>query len=142
MADLPSSAGELFGHVTATKASLYRRILEVFAAAKRQFQLQLRPEDVMSAAHWDRVPPTSEELQEALDQLVVWGNLQAQPDMSRVSTLEDFYRKRLMYRLTAGGAAVEAGLQVFVEALAKGGELQSVALDDILTELTALLRMA
>jgi uncharacterized protein (TIGR02677 family) len=142
MTSLPSSASELFAHVTATKAGLYRRILEVFATAKRQFQLQLRPEDVVGAAHWEGMPPTREELQEALDQLVIWGNLQAQQDMSRASSLEEFYRKRLMYRLTAGGVAVEAGLDAFVEALAKRGELQSVALDDILAELIALARMA
>jgi uncharacterized protein (TIGR02677 family) len=96
----------------------------------------------MAAARWDGAPPTSDGLQEALDQLVSWGNLQAQQDMSRVSTLEEFYRRHLMYRLTAGGAAVEAGLEVFVATLAKRGELQSVALDDIRTELMALLRMA
>jgi uncharacterized protein (TIGR02677 family) len=138
MGDLPSTAAGLFNHVSADKASLYRAILEVFAAAKRQFQLQLRPEEVTAAARWAGDPPPIHVLQYALDQLVEWGNLQAQPDMSRVATLEDYYRKRLMYRLTHGGVAAEAGLQTFVETLAKRGELQSVALEDILTELVAL----
>jgi len=58
MGDLPSSASDLFSHVTATNASLYRAILEVFTATRRQFQLQLR---LMSAGRWDGSPPTADE---------------------------------------------------------------------------------
>ena len=77
-------------------------------------------------------------VQQALGQLVDWGNLQSQPDTARVATIEDFYRKRLLYRMTPGGEAVEAGLQAFVEALARRAELQSVALDDIRARLISL----
>lgn len=70
-------------------------------------------------------------VQQARGQLIEWGNLQAQPDTARVSTIEDFYRKRQLYRMTGGGEAVEAGLQAFSETLARRAELQSVALDDI-----------
>ncbi|NJO12186.1 MAG: TIGR02677 family protein [Gammaproteobacteria bacterium] len=139
---LPDSATDLFSHVTADKAALYRSILEVFAAAKRQFRLHLRPDEVLTDAHWPDGTPTLEEVQAALSQLTAWGNLQAQPDTARVSTIEDFYRKRLLYRMTAGGEAVEAGLEVFVQTLARRGELQSVALDDILARLTSLDRLA
>ena len=34
------------------------------------------------------------------------GNLEAQPDMARVSSLSDYYRARFLYRLSAGGEAV------------------------------------
>ncbi len=135
---LPRSASALFSHVVADNAPLYRAILDVFAASKRQFRLHLRPDEVLAEAAWPEAPPSAEAVQQALGQLVDWGNLLAQPDTARVATIEDFYRKRLLYRMTAGGEAVETGLQAFVEALARRAELQSVALDDIRARLIAL----
>lgn len=35
---------------------LYRAILEVFAASKRQFRLHLRPDDVLAEATWPGAP--------------------------------------------------------------------------------------
>lgn len=140
---LPDATAQLFGHITADRAPLYRAILEVFAAAKRQFRLHLRPDEVLSDAQWpDSTPPSLDDVQNALAQLTAWGNLQAQPDTARVATIEDFYRKRLLYRLTAGGEAVEASLEVFVQTLARRGELQSVALDDIRARLISLAQLA
>jgi len=135
---LPRAAPALFSHVVADNAPLYRAILDVFAASKRQFRLHLRPDEVLAEATWGTAPPALETVQQALGQLVDWGNLQAQPDTARVATIEDFYRKRLLYRMTSGGEAVEAGLQAFVEALARRAELQSVALDDIRARLISL----
>lgn len=137
----PSAAADLFRHVSAEKAPQYRAIMDVFAAAKRQFRLHLRPDEVLAEAQWTGVAPPIEEIQQALAQLTDWGNLQAQPDTARVATIEDFNRKRLLFRLTAGGEAAEAGLAAFMEALAHRGELQSVALEDILTRLSALQRL-
>jgi uncharacterized protein (TIGR02677 family) len=125
---LPRSASALFGHVIAENAPLYRAILDVFAASKRQFRLHLRPDEVLAEAAWPAGLPTLETVQQALAQVVEWGNLESQPDTARVATIEDFYRKRLLYRMTSGGEAVEAGLQAFVEVLARRAELQSVAL--------------
>ena len=45
---LPRSAPALFSHVMAENAPLYRAILDVFAASKRQFRLHLRPDDVLA----------------------------------------------------------------------------------------------
>lgn len=139
---LPPSAAPLFGHVTADKATKYRAIMDLFAAAKRQFRLHLRPDEVLAEASWSGEVPSLEALQAMLDQLTEWGNLQAQVDNSRVATIEDFYRRRLLYRMSPGGEAVEAGLQAFIAALGRRGELQSVALDDILARLSALERLA
>ncbi|OGA38292.1 MAG: TIGR02677 family protein [Betaproteobacteria bacterium RIFCSPLOWO2_12_FULL_62_13] len=133
---------DLFRHVTADKAALYRAIMDTFAAAKRQFRLHLRPDEVRAAAQWPGEPPPLEEIQQALAQLVEWGNLRSQPDTARVTTLEDFYRARFLYSLTSGGEAVESGLAAFAEALARRGELQSVALEDILGRLSALSALA
>lgn len=138
---VPEGTARLFSHVTADKTALYRAIMAAFASARRQFRLHLRPDEVRAEARWPGEPPSDEALQGALDQLAEWGNLEAQVDNSRVATIEDFYRRRLLYRLTPGGEAVEAGLAAFVEALGRRGELQSVALDDILARLAALERL-
>src|SRR5688500_3912744 len=87
---LPASAADWFSHVTADKAEVYRAIMGAFATAKRQFRLHLRPDEVLAEAAWSGLAPPPEAVQAALDQLTTWGNLQAQIDTSRVSTLEEF----------------------------------------------------
>ncbi|MBA2408521.1 MAG: TIGR02677 family protein [Gammaproteobacteria bacterium] len=139
---ISTSNATLFRHVTTDHANNYRTIMHCFAAAKRQFRLHLRPDEILLDAQWPAAAPGADELTTWLAQLVDWGNLQAQPDTARVSTIEDFYRKRLLYRLTPGGEAAEVGLQAFAEALARKGELQSVALADILDRLEGLAQLA
>ena len=129
---------DLFRHVTAEKAAHYRAIMQAFAAAKRQFRLHLRPDEVRAEAPWPALVPPVEEVQQALSQLVDWGNLEAQPDTARVQTIEDFYRARFLYRLSHGGEAVETALDAFAQALMRRGELQSVALEDIIARLNGL----
>jgi uncharacterized protein (TIGR02677 family) len=142
MNSLAVSAGDLFRHVSADKAAHYRAIMDTFAAAKRQFRLQLRPDEVQLEASWPGQTPSLEEIQLSLAQLAGWGNLEAQPDTSRVSSIEDFYRARYLYRLSLGGEAVETALAVFAKTLSRQSELQTVALEDILTQLNALLALA
>jgi uncharacterized protein (TIGR02677 family) len=126
-----TDAADLFRHVSADKAPFYRCIMDVFAAAKRQYRLQLRPDEVLGEAQWPGAPPTAEEVNAALAQLTAWGNLESHPDMARVSSLDDYYRARFLYRLSQGGEAVEAALIVFVRTLQRRAELQTVALEDI-----------
>ncbi|HCN89448.1 MAG TPA: TIGR02677 family protein, partial [Oxalobacteraceae bacterium] len=136
------NARDLFRHVSADKAQFYRVIMETFAAAKRQFRLHLRPDEVQIEADWQGAAPPLEEIQLALSQLAEWGNLESQPDTARVSSIEDFYRARFLYRLSIGGEAVEAALAVFAQALKRRGELQTIALEDIFNRLEALLALA
>lgn len=131
-------ARELFRHVTADKGAVYRVVMDVFAAAKRQFRPYLRPDEVLREAAWPGEPPTLEEVRSALAQLVEWGNLESQPDMARVASIEDYYLARFLYRLSHGGEAVESALAAFMQALKRRGELQSVALEDIHSRLEAL----
>ena len=133
---------ELFRHVSADKSALYRCILDVFAAAKRQYRLQLRPDEVLAEAHWPGPPPAIDEINLLLAQLAAWGNLESQPDTARVSNISDFYRARFLYRLSRNGEAVEAGLAVFVQTLQRRAELQSVALEDIAGRLRSLRALA
>src|SRR6202790_2353457 len=109
------NARELFRHVSADKSSLYRAIMDAFAAAKRGFRLHLRPDEVLAEAEWNGCPPALEEIQLALAQLTEWGNLESQPDTARVASISDFYRARFLYRLSHGGEAVETSLAVFFQ---------------------------
>jgi uncharacterized protein (TIGR02677 family) len=137
-----SNSAELFRHVSAEKARFYRGVMDVFAAAKRQYRLQLRPDEVLAEALWPDVPPHIEEVNAALVQLATWGNLESHPDTARVSSLTDFYRARFLYRLSQGGEAVESALALFVQTLQRRAELQTVALEDIASRLLALRALA
>lgn len=138
-----ANAADLFRHVSAERAPAYRAVLDAFAAAKRQFRLHLRPDEVRAEAKWpDGNTPALEEVQSLLAQLVAWGNLRAQADTARVATIEDFYRAKFLYQLSREGEAVETGLAAFAQALERRAELQTVALEDIQTQLAALARLA
>ncbi len=138
-----NDSADLFRHVSAEKAPFYRAIMDVFAAAKRQYRLRLRPDEVLAEARWtEAAPPRIEEVNAALAQLAAWGNLESQPDTARVASLADFYRARFLYRLSQGGEAVESALAVFVQMLRRRAELQSVALEDIASQLRSLLTLA
>ncbi|OIJ97381.1 TIGR02677 family protein [Streptomyces monashensis] len=131
-----------FTHLTVPNAALYRAVMGVFVAAKERFTVHLRPEDVQAALPAERRPAEVEDVARALDSLVGWGNLRADPDTARVTAVEDFYRKRFIYQLTRAGEAAEEALGVFGEALGRSGALQAVALHDIVTQLRALLVVA
>jgi uncharacterized protein (TIGR02677 family) len=135
-------ARELFRHVSAEKSSLYRAIMDAFAAAKRGFRLHLRPDEVIAEGEWNGSPPALGDIQLALTQLTEWGNLESQPDTARVASISDFYRARFLYRLSQGGEAVESALAVFVQALRRRAELQTVALEDIANRLQVLRALA
>ncbi|MBE9376435.1 DUF2397 family protein [Saccharopolyspora sp. HNM0983] len=78
--------------------------MATFLNAKRRFTVHLRPEDVHGEL--DNGPEVSV-IAGALTQLVEWGNLRADPDTSRVTTVEDFHRARFLYQLTRHGEATE-----------------------------------
>ncbi|MET7431280.1 TIGR02677 family protein [Streptomyces flaveolus] len=114
----------------------------VFMAAKERFAVHLRPEEVHAALAREHRPADLDTVAKALDSLVEWGNLRADPDTSRVTAVEDFYRKRFIYQLTRAGEAAEQALSAYDEALGRRGALQAVALHDIVTQLRALLVLA
>lgn len=139
---MAAESRELFRHVSAEKSALYRSVMDCFAAAKRQFRLHLRPDEVLAEGAWPGTPPRIEEIQAALAALAEWGNLESQPDTARVASLGDFYRARFIYRLSQGGEAVETALAAFERALRHRAELQTVALEDIANRLQTLLALA
>jgi uncharacterized protein (TIGR02677 family) len=124
-----------FTHLSVPNADQYRHVLRTFARAKERFIVHLRPEDVAAEMRVE----ADEQLTDALDQLVRWGNLRADIDTGRVTTVEDFHRKRSLYQLTAAGQAAEQAIAFYEEAIGRRGQLQSVALTDIAGQLQALL---
>ena len=138
MADEVPAAAQPFTHLSVPHAGQYRRLLQVFARAKERFIVHLRPEDIAAELRAE----ADDQLTEALEQLVRWGNLRADVDTSRVTTVEDFHRKRSLYQLTAEGHAAEQSIAFYEEAIGRRGQLQSVALADIAGQLQALLALA
>lgn len=130
-----------FAYLTSQNAALYRQVMLAFVAAKRRFVVHLRSDDVLAEfAEHGLVEPKA--ITDALAQLVEWGNLRADPDTSRVTSVEDFHRARFLYQLTHEGEAVERSLAVFDEQLGRRGALQAVALEDILMGLRSLRELA
>lgn len=132
-----------FAHLNGSNAGLYRAVMAAFVQAKRRFTVHMRPEDVHEAllARQGSAPELTE-VTAALASLEEWGNLRADPDTSRVTTVEDFHRARYLYQLTRHGEAAEEALAAYDEALGRRGALQAVALADIVTQLRALLTLA
>jgi len=133
-----SAARRVFAHLSQEHAGSYRAILETFATAREQFQIHLRPAEIlrgMTDAGSD--PADEEELAARLQQLVEWGNLERTPDRVAAATVEDFYRARYLYQLSEEGEAAESALRHFEEVLHRPGELQTAALRDIIEFLDA-----
>ncbi len=101
-------------------------------------RVHLRPEDIQRQIG----EPELATIQAALTQLVTWGNLDAERDNARVTSVEDYYRALYVYQITRQGEAVEAALATYDQELGRRGALQSVALEDIRTRLQALLALA
>ncbi len=116
----------VFTHVLVAKAELYRAVLGVFVRSREQFMTHLRPSEIARS-----VGCSEEESENALRMLQQWGNLEATQDSAEAVALEEFYRSRFLYALSASGEAAERALAVFEETLRQPGELQTAALRDI-----------
>ncbi|PSL06859.1 uncharacterized protein (TIGR02677 family) [Haloactinopolyspora alba] len=142
-ASVPPDRFGVFAHLTTEGADTYRRIMDVFVTAKERFQVHLRPEDVSSDLMFDGGPAIEpDEVVTKLESLERWGNLRSDPDTSRVTAVEDFYRKKLLFQLTQPGEAAERALAAYDEALGRRGALQAVALSDIELGLRELMVLA
>lgn len=130
-----------FAYLNAPNAPIYRRIMRALMAEKERFTVHVRPEQVCAALRADGGDPVEEvAVSDALERLAEpnWGNVLAFPDSSRVTALEDFYRRRMLYQMSRPGEAAERALAQYDAALGTRGSLQSVALEDIVVLLTHL----
>lgn len=139
---MPGADFDPFSHLIAPNADVYRHVMAAFVAAKQRFVVHLRPEDVHEAIAAATPAVGLEAVGDGLGKLVEWGNLRADPDTSRVTTVEDFRRARFLYQLTQRGEAVERALATYDEHLGRRGSLQAVALNDIAAQLRALRALA
>jgi uncharacterized protein (TIGR02677 family) len=136
-----SSSYGPFAYLAAPNAPLYRRVMKALMAEKERFAVHVRPEQVHVVLQADGGDAVSADVVvEALERLAqpAWGNLLAFPDSSRVTALEDFYRRRMLYQLSRQGEAAERSLAQYDAALGSRGALQSVALEDIVVLLASL----
>lgn len=115
------------------KAEFYRAILAVFSRSREQFITHLRPGEIART-----LDAEEEEVDSALRQLRIWGNLEATQDNAEQPSLEAFYRVHFLYALSVAGEAAERALAVFEETLHQPGELQAAALRDITEYLEAI----
>lgn len=147
---MPELEGQPFAYLSAPNARLYGRVLSVFARARDRFTVHLRPEDVhadlrsstSATADGDGAEVTTDAVAAALEKLAEWGNLRADADTGRVTTVEDFNRARHIYQLTRHGQAAIQAIALYEQALGRRGQLQSVALADIAEQLASLLVLA
>jgi uncharacterized protein (TIGR02677 family) len=142
-ADAKGTSGSYgpFAYLSTPNAPLYRRIMRALMAEKDRFTVHVRPEQVWVALRADDGAPVEEgSVIEALERLSQpgWANLLAFPDSSRVTALEDFYRRRMLFQMSREGEAAERALAQYDVALGTRGALQSVALEDIVVLLTNL----
>jgi uncharacterized protein (TIGR02677 family) len=129
---MANRAFHVFSHLNAEKVEAYRAVMRAFIVAKARFALHLRASDVRDGLA-NHLPAGTESLEVdvLLESLCDWGNIAAHPDTADVTTVEDFYRPRHLYQLTAEGEAAERAIDFFESALQKPGELSTTALDDI-----------
>lgn len=131
-----------FSYLATPRADLYRRVMLAMMQAKERFTVHVRPEQVLAFVTADGGPSVSaDEVTSALDALArpEWGNLLSFPDSSRVTAVEDFYRRRMLYQLSPAGEAAERAIGRYDETIGAPGALQAVALEDIAATLRALL---
>jgi uncharacterized protein (TIGR02677 family) len=133
----------VFRYVTAENAPNYRAILEIFVEAKEHYVIELRPAEIRDRLGRSGLAfslPTAEDLDRHLDQLADWKNLQRSHDTGAVTRLDDFYRRRYLYRLTPEGEAAHRAVREVEETVGRSGALQTsmlVEIRDTLAEVTA-----
>lgn len=128
-------------YVTVENAPTYRAILEVFVGAKEHYAIELRPAEIrdrLARSGLFHELPDAEALDRHLDQLVEWKNLQRSHDTGAVSRVEDFYRRRYLYRLTAEGEAAHRAVREVEATVGRSGALQTSMLVEIRDALAAL----
>jgi uncharacterized protein (TIGR02677 family) len=130
-----------FKYVTEPNAPTYRSIIQVFFEARHRYVIELRGREVLDHLHGSNLHfelDGDEALDRHLAQLVTWGNLAVAQDSGAVSRLEDFYKKRFLYHLTAAGEAAHRAVLEVEATAARSGSLQSTMLAKIRDTLVGL----
>ncbi|MBS4024707.1 MAG: TIGR02677 family protein [Clostridia bacterium] len=125
-------------YLTTENAWRYRTILRFFYIQHERLRHYLFPEEVYKflkqSPHFYKY--TLEQLQQDLNQLVEWKNLIPRQDMGRVTTIEEFKRKKFRYQCTPYTVEIER-MVVSLEEKGDsfGGSLERTLFDRLLSSL-------
>lgn len=128
-------------YLTVGNAWRYRAILRYFYDQHERLRHYLFPEEVLE--HLRRSPYfhdyTEEQLQQDLAQLVEWKNLVPRQDTGRVTSIEEFKKKRFRYQATPYTIEIERMVQQ-LEQMGEsfGGSLEKTLFDRLLASLKRL----
>lgn len=129
-------------YVTADNAPTYRAIMQVVSDAMDRYVIELRPADILTGlrdgGYVVDVADARELEERFLAQLATWGNLVAAHDHVGVERLQDYYQRRLVYRLTDVGEAAHRAVAQVEATLGRSGSLQTNMLVKIRDALLAL----
>ena len=135
---------DVFQFVTAPEAATYRAIVQTFHDARQRFQAQLRPEELLSLLRSGAFEVDLSDvvvLHDRLDRLCEWGVLARAHDGASVERIADYYRRRLIYRLTEQGSAAHEATLAVERVVSQSGSLQQRLLVEIREALTRLTRV-
>jgi len=128
-------------YVTEPNAPTYRAIVQVFYEARQSYVIELRVPDILekirTAGLFSELS-SEDQANYHLDNLVTWGNLARVHDAASVTSLQDFYRRRYLYHLTAVGEAAHRAVVEVESTAGKSGSLQASMLGKIRDALLSL----
>ncbi|MDK2823710.1 MAG: hypothetical protein PWP71_1628 [Clostridia bacterium] len=100
-------------YLTAANAWRYRAILRYFYLQHEKLRYYLFPEELFDylrqSYHFEKY--TEEQLQQDLNQLVEWKNLIPRQDTGKVTTIEEFKKKKFRYQCTPYTIEIERMVQ-------------------------------
>ena len=123
---------DLVRWVAATERLTYLAILRVFDDAKSGYQVQLRPGDIGAGlVRIDGPTVDADALVRHLDMLTQWGVLERTFDASRVSSIDEYRRRRPLFQFSVLGERAYRSVRELLEATEGEGQLQRFALRQI-----------
>jgi uncharacterized protein (TIGR02677 family) len=128
-------------YLTAENTWRYRSILRYFYLQHEKLRHYLFPDEIYESLtqniHFARY--TREQLEQDLNQLVEWKNLVPRQDMGKVSSIEEFRKKRYRYQCTPYTVEIERLiLELENKGDSFGGSLERTLFDRLLASLTDL----
>ena len=121
---------------TAESASAYLAVAGALAAARERYEVQVRTEQVAEAVA--PVGVAAEEVPGLLRQLREWKVVEAALDTARATRIEDFRRRRELWRLTPGGQAAVDAVAAVLGAAEEQGALHRSLLGQVRDRLEGL----
>ena len=95
-------------YLTVENFQRYRKIMRLFYQRHRQMQGSLYRPEIIAMMQEEHLTSYGElEVDQDLENLVTWGNLQKQQEMIRPRSIEEYRNKNFRYQITEAGVLVE-----------------------------------